>query len=51
MAELTPLDEKVGEVPGLAGAAQTATAHAAGMDAGEQFRDQLDRMRDRGDRT
>ena len=51
MAELTPLDEKLGEVLGLAGAAQTATAHVAGMDAGEQFRDQLDRMRDQAEET
>ena len=39
MAELTPLDEKLGEVLGLAQAAQKATAHVAGMEAGEQFRD------------
>jgi hypothetical protein len=41
MAELTPLDGKLGEVLGLA-AAQKAAAHVAGMEAAEQFRDQLD---------
>jgi len=44
MAELTPLDEKLGEVLGLAQAAQKATAHVAGMEGAEPFRAQLDGM-------
>jgi hypothetical protein len=51
MAELTPLDEKLGEVLGLAQAAQKATAHVAGMESGEQFRDQLEHMRDQAEET
>ena len=51
MAELTPLDEKLGEVLGLAQAAQKATTHVAGMEDGERFRDQLDRMRDEAEET
>jgi hypothetical protein len=51
MAELTPLDEKLGEVLGLAQAAQQATAHVAGMEDGDQFHDQLDRMRDEAQET
>ncbi len=51
MAELTPLDEKLGEVLGLAKAAQKATAHVAGMEDGERFREQLDRMRDEAEET
>jgi hypothetical protein len=51
MAELTPLDEKLGEVLGLAQAAQKATAHVAGMEDGDRFRDQLDRMRDEAEET
>jgi hypothetical protein len=42
MAELTPLDGKLGEVLGLAQLTQKAAAHVAGMEAAEQFRDQLD---------
>jgi dsDNA-specific endonuclease/ATPase MutS2 len=49
MGELTPLDEKLGEVLGLTKAAQNATAHVAGMESGEQFRDQLERMRDQAE--
>jgi len=51
MAELTPLDEKLGEVLGLAQAAQKATVHVAGMEDGDDFRDQLDRMRDEAEET
>jgi len=51
MAELTPLDEKLGEVLGLAQAAQEATGHVAGMEDGDQFRDQLARMRDEAEET
>lgn len=46
MAELTPLDEKLAEVLGLAQAAQEATAHVAQMDGADPFRDQLKRMSD-----
>jgi hypothetical protein len=35
MAELTPLDEKLAEVLGLAPAAQTATEKVAGMEGAE----------------
>jgi len=45
MAELTPLDEKLGEVLGLAQAAQDATKHVAGMENADEFRDELERMR------
>ena len=44
MAELTPLDEKLGEVLGLAQAAQEATRKVAGMEGGEDFAEQLERM-------
>ena len=44
MAELTPIDEKLGEVLGLAQAAQKATDHVAGMEGGDAFREQLERM-------
>jgi hypothetical protein len=44
MAELTSLDEKLGEVLGLAQAAQEATTKVAGMEGAEQFRARLDRM-------
>ena len=45
MAELTPLDEKLAEVLGLAQAAQSATAQVAKMDGADAFKDQLERMR------
>jgi hypothetical protein len=45
MAELTPLDEKLGEVLGLAQAAQEATAKVAGMEGADEFKDRLDQMR------
>jgi hypothetical protein len=44
MAELTPLDEKLGEVLGLAQAAQAATKHVRGMEDAEEFADSLERM-------
>jgi len=44
MAELTSLDEKLGEVLGLAQAAQEATTKVAGMEGAEEFRARLDRM-------
>lgn len=45
MADLTPLDEKLAEVLGLAQAAQTATARVATMEDAERFESQLERMR------
>ena len=44
MAELTPLDEKLAEVLGLAQAAQQATKHVAGMEGAEPFKTALDAM-------
>jgi len=44
MAELTPLDEKLGEVLGLAQAAQEATSKVAGMEGADEFKTRLDRM-------
>lgn len=44
MAELTPLDEKLAEVLGLAQAAQKATGHVATMEGAESFSDQLQRI-------
>ena len=44
MAELTPLDEKLGEVLGLAQAAQEATSKVARMDGAGDFGDRLERM-------
>ncbi len=46
MADLTPLDEKLGEVLGLAQAAQDATSKVAGMEGADEFRDRLSRMAD-----
>ena len=37
MADLTPLDEKLGEVLGLAQAAQDATSHVAKMEGADEF--------------
>jgi hypothetical protein len=44
MADLTPLDEKLAEVLGLAQAAQDTTAHVAGMEGADDFREQLEGM-------
>jgi len=44
MAELTPLDEKLGEVLGLAQAAQEATSKVAGMEGADDFKSRLDQM-------
>lgn len=46
MAELTPLDEKLGEVLGLAQAAQGAVKKVEGMEGGEDFADALRQMLD-----
>ena len=51
MAELTPLDEKLGEVLGLAQAAQEATSKVAGMEGADDFEDQLARMREEAAET
>jgi hypothetical protein len=51
MADLTPLDEKLGEVLGLAQAAQGATMTVRGMEDGERFPDDLDRMHDQAAET
>jgi dsDNA-specific endonuclease/ATPase MutS2 len=45
MAELTPLDEKLGEVLGLAQAAQDATTKVAGMEGAEEFEERLEQMK------
>ena len=45
MADLTPLDEKLGEVLGLAQAAQAATEKVATMEGAEDFESDLKRMR------
>jgi hypothetical protein len=44
MAELTPLDEKLGEVLGLAQAAQKATEKVSGMEGAGDFKSALERM-------
>ena len=46
MADLTPLDEKLAEVLGLAQAAQDATRKVAGMEGAENYRSDLERMGD-----
>ena len=45
MAELTPLDEKLGEVLGLAQAAKDTTAKVAKMEGADAFASDLERMR------
>ena len=45
MADLTPLDEKLAEVLGLAQAAQAATDTVGSMEDADEFADALDRMR------
>ena len=44
MADLTPLDEKLGEVLGLAQAAQAGTKMVSTMEGAEAFQTDLDRM-------
>ena len=44
MADLTPLDEKLGEVLGLAQAAQDTTAKVLKMEGADDFRTDLERM-------
>lgn len=45
MADLTPLDEKLAEVLGLAQAAQAATETVGAMEDADEFGEQLERMR------
>jgi hypothetical protein len=51
MADLTPLDEKLGEVLGLAKAAQDATAQVAGMEGADDFKADLERMHEEAAET
>ena len=51
MAELTPLDEKLGEVLGLAQAAQAATDNVAAMEGAEDFEADLHRMHEQAIET
>lgn len=51
MAELTPLDEKLGEVLGLAQAAQDATAKVAGMEGADDYTSRLDQMKQEAQET
>jgi hypothetical protein len=51
MADLTPIDEKLAEVLGLAQAAQTATDKVAGMEDAEQFEEQLRRIKEEAAET
>ena len=51
MAELTPLDEKLGEVLGLAQAAQVATAKVRTLEGADAFQDELDRMHEQAVET
>jgi hypothetical protein len=51
MADLTPLDEKLAEVLGLAQAAQSATETVSKMEEAEPFADDLARMGDEAAET
>jgi hypothetical protein len=51
MAELTPLDEKLAEVLGLAQAAQQATETVRGMEDADAFAAELERMREQAAET
>ena len=51
MAELTPLDEKLGEVLGLAQAAQQAANQVAGMEGADDFEQDLERMKREAEET
>jgi hypothetical protein len=44
MAELTPLDEKLGEVLGLAQAAQDTATKVAGMEGADEYKARLEEM-------
>ena len=51
MAELTPLDEKIAEVLGLAQAGQQVTETVSKMEGAEDFADDLQRMQDQAAET
>jgi hypothetical protein len=51
MAELTPLDEKLGEVIGLAQAAQVTTERVAAMEGADDFEADLSRMTEQASET
>jgi hypothetical protein len=51
MADLTPLDEKLGEVLGLARAAQDATQAVSGMEGAADFKTDLQRMHEQASAT
>jgi hypothetical protein len=51
MADLTPLDEKLGEVLGLAQAAQDATEKVARLSDDDQIVSRLDQMREEAEET
>jgi hypothetical protein len=51
MADLTPLDEKLGEVLGLAQAAQAATKKVSAMEDAEDFESALERMHEQAVET
>jgi hypothetical protein len=51
MAELTPLDEKLGEVLGLAQAAQEATKTVAKLAEHDEVRTRLEQMREEAEET
>src|SRR4051794_22569808 len=51
MAQLTPIDEKLAEVLGLAQAAQDATQQVSGMEGAEDFKADLERMQDQAAET
>jgi hypothetical protein len=51
MADLTPLDEKLGEVLGLAQAAQSGTRMVSSMEGADDFQADLDRMREQAAET
>src|SRR4051812_46530714 len=51
MADLTPLDEKLGEVLGLAKAAQDATEYVSKMEGADQFDSDLEKMKREAEET
>ena len=51
MADLTPLDEKLGEVLGLAQAAQDATKKVSSMEGADDFESKLERMHEQAAET
>ena len=51
MADLTPLDEKLAEVLGLAQAAQAATDTVGRMEDADRFAADLERMREQAVET